>query len=132
MSRQASAKRCGWHVITAGGQAMAMSGPWQSGVRSMKQGVTCQTKVFGGQSCLTGGPAEGLRVIELLPDQHHLSNVMSLNTSSLITQTHSATVVVVKRLEGETLYCLSNQRTHIVSINYQVEGPVPHRNLVSI
>jgi hypothetical protein len=81
---------------------------------------------------LTGGTAEGLRVIELLPDQHHLSNVMSLITSSLNTQTHLATVVGVKRLEGETLYCLSNQRTHIVSINYQVEGPAAHRNLVSI
>jgi hypothetical protein len=65
---------------------------------------------------LTGGAAAGLRVIELLPDQHHLSNVMSLIASSLNTQTHSPTVEAVKRLERETVYFLSDQRTHVVPI----------------
>jgi hypothetical protein len=60
--------------------------------------------------------AAGLRVIQLLPDQHHLSNVMSLITSSLNTQTHSSTVVGVKRLERETVYILFVQRTHVVPI----------------
>jgi hypothetical protein len=60
-------------------------------------------------------------VIQLLPDQHHLSNFMSLITSSLNTQTHSPTVVGVKRLERETVYFLSDQRTHVVPIGYQAE-----------
>jgi hypothetical protein len=70
---------------------------------------------------LTGGAAECLRVIQLLPDQHHLSNFMSLITSSLNTQTHSPTVLGVKRLERETVYFLSDQRTHVVPIGYQAE-----------
>jgi hypothetical protein len=50
----------------------------------MKPEVYLQNKgLRGGQSYLTGGAAECLRVIQLLPDQHHLSNFMSLITSSL-------------------------------------------------
>ena len=77
--------------------------------------------LWGGLSYLTGGSAAGLRVIQLLPDQHHLSNFMSLITSSLNIQTHSPTVLGVKRLERETVYFLSDQRTHVVPIGYQAE-----------
>jgi hypothetical protein len=80
------------------------------------RGLAAKQRSLGGQSYLTGGAAQGLRVIELLPDQHHLSNVMSLITSSLSTQTHFPTVVGVKRLLGETVYFLSVQRTHVVPI----------------
>ena len=65
---------------------------------------------------MTGGAAEDLWVIQLLPDQHHLSNVMSMITSSFNTLTHSPTVLGVKRLERETVYFLSVQRTHVVPI----------------
>ena len=85
------------------------------------RGLPAKQRSLGGQSYLTGGAAKGLRVIQLLPDQHHLSNVMSLITSSLNTQTHSPTVVGVKRLERETVYFLSNQCTHVVPIGYQAE-----------
>jgi hypothetical protein len=85
------------------------------------RGLPAIQRSLGGQSYLTGVAAEGLRVIQLLPDQHHLSNIMSLITSSLNTQTHSPTVVGVKRLARETVYFLSDQRTHVVPIGYQAE-----------
>jgi len=88
----------------------------------MKPEVYLRNKCFRGvHSYLIGGAAEGLRVIQLLPDQHHLSNFMSLITSSLSTQTHSPAVLGVKRLERETVYFLSDQRTHVVPIGYQAE-----------
>ncbi len=88
----------------------------------MKPEVYLRNKGLRGvHSYLIGGAAEGLRVIQFLPDQHYLSNFMSLITSSLSTQTHSPTVLGVKRLERETVYFLSDQRTHVVPIGYQAE-----------
>ena len=104
---------CDYGRRASHGHVMAMT------VRSHEheaRGLPAIQRSLGGQSYLTGGAAAGLRVIQLLPDQHHLSNFMSLITSSLNIQTHSPTVLGVKRLERETVYFLSVQRTHVVPI----------------
>jgi len=95
----------------------------------MKPEVYLPNKGFWvGQSYLTGGAVEGLRVIQLLPSQHHLSNFMSMITSSLNTQTHSAHCVR-RQKTGEENGVLSIRSTYScgVDISYILYAKNPAR-----